>query len=77
MYTWHSPNGLTHNQIDCIVIPHRFKLSIHEATTITYPEADINSDRDLVLCNTTLKLRSHTKSKNSRVRFDVEKLQNK
>ena len=38
----------------------------------TTPGADINSDHDLALCNMKLKLPTKKKSKNSRVRFDVE-----
>ena len=49
--TWHSPNGLFHNQIDYILILQWFKSSIQKASTRTYPGAEINSDHDLVLCN--------------------------
>ena len=41
--TWHSSNDLTY-QIDYILMPPRFKSSIHAAITRTYPRADINSD---------------------------------
>ena len=52
-YTWHSPIGLTHNQIYYILTLQRFKSSVRKALTRTYPVADINS---LVLCHMKLKL---------------------
>ena len=71
--TWHSPNGHTHNQIDFILTPQRFKSSIHKSSTRSYPGAVINSDHDLVLCNMRLKLRSQNMKKSNRIRFDLEK----
>ena len=62
--TFHSPNGLVHNQIDYILTPQRFKLSIIRSSTITYTGTDINSNHDLIMCNLKLKLRSN-KSKKS------------
>ena len=47
--TWHSPDGLTHNQIDYILTPKRFKSSNNKARTRSYPGADVGSDHDLVL----------------------------
>ena len=44
---WHSPGGKTHNQIDFILTPQRFKSSINKASTRIYPGADIYSDHDL------------------------------
>ena len=49
--TWHSSNGLVHNQIDYILTPKRFKSSIIRSSTRTYPGADVNSDHDLVMSN--------------------------
>ena len=56
--TRHSPNGHTHNEIDYILTPLRFKSSIHMSSTRIYPGAVINSDHGLVLCNMKLKLRA-------------------
>ena len=72
--TWHSPNGLVHNQIDFILTPRRFKSSINKARTRTYPGADIGSDHDLVLMVMKLKLKKKYKAANPRIRFDVDKL---
>ena len=74
--TWHSPNGHTHNQIDFILTPQRFKSSIHKSSTRSYPGAVINSDQYLVICNMRLKLRSQNMKKSNRIWFDLEKLKN-
>ena len=74
--TWHSPNGHTHNQIDFILIPQRFKSSIHKSSTRSYPGPVINIDHDLVLCNKRLKLRLQNIKKSNIIRFDLEKLNN-
>ena len=54
---WHAPNGKTHNQIDFIMTPRRFKSSINMAKTRTYPGADVGSDHDLVLLTIKIKLK--------------------
>ena len=72
--TWHSPNGLVHNQIDYILMPQRYKSSINKAKTRTFPGADIGSDHDLVLTSLKLKLKTKRFQKSSRIRFDLEKL---
>lgn len=72
--TWHSPDGMHHNQIDYILAPQRFKSSINKAKTRTYPGADIGSDHDLVLCTIKLKLNLKRREKGLRLRFDVDKL---
>ena len=74
--TWHSPNGQTHNQIDYILTPQRYKSSIIKTSTRTYPGVDINSDHDLVICNMKLKLCIKERSKTSRIRYDLVKLRN-
>ena len=74
--TWYAPNGPTHNQIDYILTPQRFKSSIITTSTITYPGADIDSDRDLVLCNLKLKLCIRKNTVTNRIRFDLDKLEN-
>ena len=74
--TWNSPNAYTHNQIDFILTPQRFKSSIHKSYTRSYPSAVINSDHDLVLCNMRLKLFSQNMKNSIIIRFDLEKLNN-
>ena len=72
--TWHSPNGLVHNQIDFILAPQRFKSSINKAMTRTFPGADIGSDHDLVLAAFKLKLRAKRSPRSPCILFDLEKL---
>ena len=72
--TWHSPNGQTHNQIDFILVPQRFKSSVNKANTRTFPGADIGSDHDLVLSTIKLKLKAKRQPKSPRIRFDLDKL---
>ena len=72
--TWHAPNGNTHNQIDFILVPKRFKSSVNLAKTRTYPGADIGSDHDLVLLNMKLRLRRNHHPTTSRIKFDLDKL---
>ncbi|XP_038073053.1 craniofacial development protein 2-like [Patiria miniata] len=55
--TWHSPNAQTHNQIDFILVPQRFKFSVNKANKRTFLGADIGSEHDLVLPTFTLKLK--------------------
>ena len=74
--TWHSPDGQTHNLIDYILTPQRFKSSIIKTITRTYPGATINSDHDLVLCNIKMKLYLKKKERNNRIRYYLEKLRN-
>ena len=72
--TWHSPDGKTHNKIDYILTPQRFKSSINKPKTRTFPGADVGSDHDLVMMTVNLRLQKNRKNKNPRIRFDIEKL---
>ena len=72
--SWHAPNGQVHNQIDFILTPQRFKSSIKEANTRSFPGADIGSDHDLVPTTIKLKLKTKRFTKSSRIRFNLEKL---
>ena len=74
--TWNSPDGKTHNQIDFILTPQRFKSSINKASTRTYTGDDIYSDHDLVLYNLKIKLKRSKKGKYSRIIYDLDKLLN-
>ena len=72
--TWHSPDGKTHNQIDYILTPKRFKSSINKPKTRTFPGADVGSDHDLVLLTMKLKLKKNFKAGQSRIKYDLDKL---
>ena len=43
-WTWHSPNGQHHNQIDYIPVRKRFRSGVNIARTRSFPGADIGSD---------------------------------
>ena len=47
-WTWHSPNGQHHNQIDYIRVRRRFRSGVNIARTRSFPGADIGSDDDLL-----------------------------
>ncbi len=72
--TWHAPDGEHHNQIDYIHAQNRFKSSINIQKTRTFPGADIGSDHDLVLMNLKLRLKKLRKQEQTRIRFDLDKL---
>ena len=48
-WTWHSPNGQHHNQIDYILVRKRFRSGVNIARTRSFPWADIGSDDDLLM----------------------------
>ena len=56
-WTWHSPNGQHHNQIDYKLLKQRFRSGINIAKTRSFPGADIGSDHDLVMMNFRLRLK--------------------
>ena len=72
-WTWHSPNGKHHNQIDYIMIKRRLQNSVN-ITKTSFPGADIGSDHDLVMMTFKLHLKKVSKQGHSRIRFDLEKL---
>ena len=61
-WTWHSPGGEYHNQIDYILVKKRFRSSVNTGRTRSFPRADIGSDHDLVL----MSFRLHLKIKSSK-----------
>ena len=63
-----------HNQKGFILTPQRFKSSIKEANTRSFPGADIGSDHDLVPTTIKLKLKTKRFTKSPRIRFGLEKL---
>ena len=73
-WTWHSPNGKHHNEIDYIMIKRRFQTSVNIAKTRSFPGADIGSDHDLVMMTFKLHLKEVSKQGHARIRFDLEKL---
>jgi hypothetical protein len=72
-WTWESPDGRTHNQIDYVMVSRKWRSSIMNARA--YPSADVGSDHQLVIANLKLKLKRQLVQKPIR-RFDVSKLKN-
>ena len=48
-WTWHSPNGKVHNQIDYILVRKRFRSGVNIARTRSFPGADVGSDHNLLM----------------------------
>lgn len=61
--TWTSPDGLTRNQIDYIMIDRKCATSINGNRTRSFPGADIGSDHNLVMMTLKLKLKKLSKPK--------------
>ena len=55
LYTWTSPDGQHQNQIDYILCSQRWRSSTQ--STKTRPEADCNSDHELLIAKFRLKLK--------------------
>ena len=72
--TWHSPNGMVHNQIDYIFISRRFATGVNRAKTRTFNKPDIGSDHDLVMAALKMKLKVNRKNKERKTYFDLDKL---
>ena len=75
-WTWHSPDGKHHNQIDYILVKKRFRSGVNIHRTRSFPGADIGSDHDLVMMTFQVRLKMARKPNQPRLRFDLEKLRN-
>ena len=73
-WTWHSPDGTHHNQIDYILVKKRFRSGIKTARTRTFPGADFGSNYDMVMITFQTRLKNSRKPTQPRIRFDLEKL---
>ena len=71
---WHSQNGQHHNQISYILARKRFRSGVNIARTRSFPGADIGSDHDLLMVTLHLRLKRISKSKQTRLKFDHDKL---
>ena len=72
-WTWHSPNGQHHNQIDYILVRKRFRSGVDTARTRSFPGADIGSEYDLLMMTFRLRLKKKiSKPKHTRLKFDLE-----
>jgi len=73
-WTWTSPNGEHHSQIDYIMVKRRFQSSVNIARTRSFPGADIGSDHELLMTTLRLHLKKTKKWGPTRIKFDLEKL---
>ena len=73
-WTWHSPGGDYHNQIDYIMVKRRFKSRVNIAKTRGFPGAHNGSDHELVMMTFRLRLQRVKNRSNIRIRFSLEKL---
>ena len=60
-WTWHSPDGTHHNQIDYILVQKRFRSGIKTARTRTFPSVDVGSDHDMVMMTSQSRLKNSRK----------------
>ena len=71
LYTWTSPDGVTKNQIDYIMIEKRWASSIQDVTT--KPSADCDTDHEFLVA--TFKVKLKCKKITARpVRYDVQEM---
>ena len=73
-WTWHSPDGTHHNQIDYILVKKRFRSGIKTARIRTSQGADVGSDHDMVMMAFQPCLKNSRKPTQPRFRFHLEKL---
>ena len=73
-WTWHSPGGDYHNQMDYIMAKRRCQSSVNIAKTRSFPGADIGSEQKLVMMNFRLCLLRMKNQGSIRIRFSLEKL---
>ena len=73
-WTWHSPNGQRHNQIDYILVGKRFRSGVNIARTRSFPGVDIGSDNDLMDDDLPPSSEKNQQTKYIRLNFDLEKL---
>ena len=73
-WTWHSPDGTHHNQIDYLLVKKRFRSGIKTARTS--PGADVGNNHDMVMMTFQTRLKNSRKPTQPRIRFDLEKLNN-
>ena len=71
LYTWTSPDGQYHNQIDYILCSQRWRSSIRSA--ITRPGADCSSDHELLVAKFRVKLKKVWKTTRP-FRYDLNQI---
>ena len=70
-WTWESPDGVTKNQIDYVLVNKKWRTSITSCRA--FPGADIGSDHQLLLAGARIKLKRQRLQKKVK-RFNISKL---
>ena len=73
-WTWHSPSGQHHSQIDYILVRKRFRLGLNIVRTRSFPGADTGSAHDLLMMTFHLRQKRISKPKQTKLQFDLDKL---
>ena len=73
-WTWHSPNGQHHSQINYFLVRKHLRSGLNIGRTQSFQGADIGSDHDLLIMAFHLCLKRTSKPKHTRLKFDLEKL---
>lgn len=68
-YTWKMPGDINRYQIDYIMVKNRFKNQVKESRS--YPEADIDSDHNLVMMKRELKFKRIMGKKKEKVQWKI------
>ena len=64
-WTWHSPNGQHHNQIDYILVRKSFRSGMNITRTQSFPGAGIRSDHTLLMMTFHLRQKKESASQNT------------
>ena len=73
-WTWKSPNGQYHSQINNILVRKRLQSGVNGARTRSFLGADTGSDHDLLMMTLHPHLIKIRKPKHTRLKFDFENL---
>jgi len=73
LWTWKSPDGITRNQIDYITVNRRFRNTVRDIRT--HPEADCNSDHNMLVGKIKVKLQRLKHHKFTSPKLDLKSLE--
>ena len=72
-YNWASPDDITHNQIDIILVQKRFISGVVANRTKAFLGADIGRDHNLVMMSIKIRLRRIQKKSSGWIKYKLEK----
>ena len=73
LWTWKSPDEITRNQIDYIMVNRRYRNTVRDIRT--HPEADCNSDHNMLGGNIKVKLQRLKQYKFTSAKLDLSSLE--